>query len=102
MKVSALVILLIMVAAVAAFLLGLFYVVAHLFRGVNSAVKNETAHIRPPRRRGSIPQRICSNEKCRKTERRDARYCSLCGSPMGTKKRGAKVKTGMKRSTART
>ncbi len=32
---------------------------------------------------------VCSNEKCRKIECRDARYCSQCGSPLGPEHRAA-------------
>ena len=87
MHVDALVIILVLVLGCAAFIFGVislaWQALAWVGRGALGTVR--------PRRGGNTPPagmtvrggRVCPRPECRRVEkRREARYCSQCGSPM--------------------
>ncbi len=78
---DALVVILILVLGCAALVFGVLYVIARAFGEVG---KGFFAVLRGPRgdRRPRPRVRVCSRERCRKTEVRDGRYCSQCGAPL--------------------
>lgn len=87
MQVDALVIILVLILGCAAFLFGvislIWQILAWVGRGMVSTIRPRPAGKASPAAPMLRSRRVCPRLECRRVEkRREARYCSQCGSPM--------------------
>lgn len=75
---------------IAAFLFGVLYLLGSAFGIVIQGIERLFGWSGSGRLRGGTSVRltgrrtkVCPNQRCRKAESRNARYCSQCGGPMG-------------------